>query len=90
MLPAEAGEASRTSLFADQLTIDGELAKKVSQTESANGKYTTITTTYLYNGVKFVVKAEVDAVQEHNAEDAILSAWGRKVSVDGGTLRLVD
>ncbi len=90
VLPAEAGEASRTSLFADQLTIDGELAKKVSQTESANGKYTTITTTYLYNGVKFVVKAEVDAVQEHNAEDAILSAWGRKVSVDGGTLRLVD
>ena len=90
VLPAEAGEASRTPLFADQLTIDGELAKKVSQTESANGKYTTITTTYLYNGVKFVVKAEVDAVQEHNAEDAILSAWGRKVSVDGGTLRLVD
>ncbi len=90
MLPAEAGEASRTPLFADRLTIDGELAKKVSQTESTDGAYTTVTTTYLYNGVKFVVKAEVDAVQEHNAEDAILSAWGRKVSVNNGTLRLVD
>ena len=29
MLPAEAGEASRTPLFADRLTIDGELAKKL-------------------------------------------------------------
>lgn len=90
VLPADGGEASRTPLFADQLTIDGELAKKVSRTESKNGQYTTVTTTYLYNGVKFVIKAEVDAVQEHNAEDAILSAWGRKVSVDGGTLSLVD
>ena len=90
VLPAEAGEASRTPLFADELTISGELAKKVSQTTSTDGKYTTVTTTYLYDGVKFVVKAEVDAVQEHNAEDAILSAWGRKVSVSDGMLRLVD
>lgn len=90
LLPAAAGEASKTPLFSDQLTIDGELAKKVSQTETENGGYTTITTTYLYDGVKFVLRAEVDAVQEHNAEDAILSAWGRKVSVSDGMLRLVD
>ena len=35
------------------------------------------------------LKAEVDAVQIHNAEDAILSAWGAKVSIaDDGTLSL--
>ena len=90
MLPAGEGENSKTPLFADKLTIDGKLATKVSQTEEKNGNYTTIITTYLYDGVQFRLKAEVDAVQEHNAEDAILSAWGRKVSVSDGTLRLVD
>ena len=62
----------------------------MSQTEEQNGNYTTIITTYLYDGVQFRLKVEVDAVQEHNAEDAILSAWGRKVSVSDNMLRLVD
>lgn len=90
MLPAGEGEVSKTPLFADKLTIDGKLATKVSQTEEQNGNYTTIITTYLYDGVQFRLKVEVDAVQEHNAEDAILSAWGRKVSVSDNMLRLVD
>ena len=48
-----------------------------------------ITTTYDYNGVQFRVKAKVDAVQDHNGEDAIWSAWGRKVSIDSnGALSL--
>ena len=45
--------------------------------------YTVITTKYDYDGKKFVVKAEVNAVQTHNAADAIKSAWGVNVSVGG-------
>ena len=88
MLPAGEGEVSKTPLFADKLTIDGKLATKVSQTEEQNGNYTTIITTYLYDGVQFRLKVEVDAVQEHNAEDAVWSVWGRRVKVENNTLSL--
>lgn len=44
---------------------------------------------YSYQGCSFKIDVEVDAVQTHNAEDAILSAWGRDVTVnDGGSLTL--
>ena len=44
---------------------------------------------YDYDGASFVVEAEVDAVQTHNARDAIKSAWGVDVEVAvDGTLRL--
>jgi hypothetical protein len=81
-----AGET--TPLFADTISIDDSLAAKVTQTTEAVGGYTTITTVYDYDGVRFCVEAEVDAVQEHNAEDAIWSAWGRRVNVSGGALSL--
>lgn len=35
-----------------------------------------------YQGLKFQVKVDVDAVQTHNAEDAILSSWGKNVTVN--------
>lgn len=82
--------AGRTSpAFATALTIDDMIASKVTQTEEKNGIYTTIRTVYDYDGVTFCLEAKVDAVQEHNAADAIWSAWGRRVSVNNnGTLRL--
>ena len=44
---------------------------------------------YRYNALRFVLEAEVNAVQTHNAEDAIKSAWGVDVSVGAdGSLRL--
>ncbi|MCI8549582.1 MAG: hypothetical protein HFI68_03120 [Lachnospiraceae bacterium] len=49
------------------------------QTGSNRGKGTkgdVITTVYKYDGVEFHVDVEVDAVQTHNAQDAIKSAWG--------------
>ena len=55
---------------------------------TAISMFTTITTAYDYDGLQFCVEASVDAVQEHNAEDAILSAWGRKVSISNGSLSL--
>jgi hypothetical protein len=77
-----------TPLFADTITIDDSLAVKVTQKVETLGGYTTITTVYDYDGVSFCLEAEVDAVQEHNAEDAIWSAWGRRVNISDGLLSL--
>ena len=53
-----------------------------------NGVTKTVTT-FNYDGVKFNLEAEVDAVQTHNARDAIKSAWGVDVNVgDDGAISL--
>ncbi len=80
------GAGQTSSLFADTLTVDGAVATKVKQVPSEDGK--TITAVYEYDGVEFCVEAKVDAVQEHNGQDAIWSAWGRRVTVSGGSLSL--
>lgn len=61
-----------TKPFADTIRIDGKLASEAKVETKGN----TITTTYKYDGVEFHVDVEVDAVQTHNAQDAIKSAWG--------------
>lgn len=38
---------------------------------------------YDYQGLEFRIKVDVDAVQTHNAADAILSSWGREVDNSG-------
>lgn len=75
-----------TEPFCDSLTIDREIASKVREEVTTDGNYTTIKTIYAYDGVEFVVEVEVDAVQDHNAQDAILSAWGRRVEIENGSL----
>ena len=77
-----------TPALSDTITIDGALARKVTQTTESQNGYTVITTTYDYNGVTFQLEAEVDAVQTHNAENAIWSAWGRRVTATDGVLSL--
>ena len=43
-----------------------------------------------YNGYSFYLDVEVDAVQTHNAVDAIKSAWGVNVNINSdGTLELL-
>lgn len=82
-------EGETTSLFADSIKVDKMVASKVTETiikEEGNKK--TIKTTYDYDGMQFCVEAKVDAVQNHNAEDAIWSAWGRRVTVNNDTLSL--
>ena len=74
--------------FTDSLMIDNMVATKVTQTSTTENGFTTITTVYDYDGVQFCIEAKVDAVQEHNAEDAIWSAWGRKVTINNGVLSL--
>ena len=74
-----------TDPFTDFVSIDQKVAKMVKQEPSPDDK--TITTTYEYDGMYFAIEATVDAVQEHNAEHAILSAWGKdvKISTEGDT-----
>ena len=81
--PVPAGGS--TAAFSDTLTVNGHLPYIVTQTEEGN----VITTTYDYDGVTFQVDVEADAVQTHNAEAAIKSAWGRTVTVsEDGSLKL--
>lgn len=83
-------EAGKTTVpLTDTLTVSGTVAAKVTQTETEIPGGKRITTTYDYDGVEFRIEAEVDAVQTHNAEDAIWSAWGRRVRVNNGILTLV-
>ena len=76
--------------FSSTLCISPDVGVTVEQrTEQENG-YTVIYNTYYYDGAAFVLDVQVDAVQDHNAADAILSAWGRKVTINADkTLSLV-
>lgn len=80
-----------TPALSDTLRIDPAVMTKVTETvtEDENG-YKTIETSYDYDGYQFRIEAEADAVQTHNAEDAIKSAWGVDVtaSEDGTGISL--
>ena len=81
-----------TPSLSDALQIDAAVSRKVKETitkEDENG-YQTIETVYEYDGYRFYIEAEADAVQTHNAQEAIKSAWGVDVEVseDGKTIRL--
>lgn len=91
LLPAaeKDGEFSETSCFMDSLTIDKKIVNMVTEEVTKNGEYTSIKSVYAYDGKQFRIEVEVDAVQEHNAEDAILSAWGRNVAIENQTLSLI-
>ena len=75
-----------TDPFSDILVIDPAMAEAVTETKEVNGDYTVIRRTYDYDGCQFVLEVRADAVQTHNAEEAILSAWGQKMSVRDGRL----
>ena len=65
------------------------ILKKGQTSQTDDNGLTTITTTYEYDGAQFVLEATVDAVQTHNAKDAIKSAWGVDVNIsDDGALSL--
>lgn len=79
--PLAPGES--TEPLCTTLTISPDVLSSVTLSGDATAA------TYDYNGTSFVFQAEADSVQSHSAEDAIRSAWGVRVSVDGsGTLKL--
>lgn len=84
------GEAGASTLFMDQISISEDVAKQVEK-RPVEGKPGSFRITYAYDGYEFCLDVKVDAVQDHNAQDAILSAWGRKVVIGGdGTLSLAN
>ena len=70
-----------TPALSDTLRINPSIASDVTMHVSKSEIGKTITYTYKYNGYTFHIDAEVDAVQTHNAKDAIKSAWGVDVNV---------
>jgi len=80
-----------TSLFADTIKIKDDITAKVTETTSVDAEgYTVVTYTYEYDGRQFIIEAEVDAVQTHNAQAAILSAWGKHANFSGDVITSVD
>lgn len=76
--------------FNTTLAIDPQVMKEFTQTVTQvdGGKMTT--TSYTYDGYSFNLEVEVDAVQTHNAVEAIKSAWGVDVNIaQDGTLSLI-
>lgn len=83
----KAGET--TAALSDTLTIDSKVTSKVTKTTKTENGLTTVTTSFPYDGVRFNIEAEVDAVQTHNGADAVKSAWGVDVTIaSDGTLSL--
>ena len=77
-----------TPNFMESVTISGDVARAVKrETKTVVGEdgntYRTIETTYAYNGMDFRLVVEADAVQTHNAEEAVPSAWGVGASLVG-------
>lgn len=85
--PLTAGESR---IFCRTLKLDSSIMTDIREERTpADGGGTLVTTTYRYNGYTFDLEAEVNAVQTHNAEDAIRSAWGVDVTIgDDGSLSL--
>lgn len=77
--PLAAGDS--TSVFADSISVDPSISTKVTESVTEQDGYKTITYDYAYDGYTFQVEVEVNAVQTHNAQDAIKSAWGVDVDV---------
>ena len=83
------GVDKETTPCIDAISINPAIGTKVTETRENVAGGTKITYTYAYNGYTFNVEAEVDAVQTHNAKDAIKSAWGVDVAIAAdGTLSL--
>ena len=74
----------QTTPFLESVKIDDTICTKVTQsttteTKEVDGKEVTVTVytwTFIYNGKQFCIDVLVDGVQDHNATDAKMSAWG--------------
>ncbi len=80
-----------SSTFLNGLSLNGDIKKEyklIKKTPVVEGDTTYYSYVYdfAYNGKQFKVEIEADAVQTHHAVDAIKSAWGRDVTISGGTI----
>lgn len=65
-------DSNTTPPFTSTLTIDGKIIDYADKKTITDGN----TVTWIMDGKRFVIEAEVDAVQNHNARAAVKSAWG--------------
>lgn len=78
--PLVSGESKA---FLKSVQINDEILTLCTQKTVGNKIYTI----FEYDGAQFCIEIEADGVQTHNAKDAILSAWGKSVTVtDGGPI----
>lgn len=80
----------KTPNLMDSFKIESSVLDAVNFTSqtTSDGK-TIITSSKEYEGLEVCINIEVDATQTHNANDAILSAWGVEVDVAAdGTISL--
>lgn len=74
------GSGATSPAFSDTLTVKGGITNAVTVTQTESNGVRTTTYTYAYDGIGFVLDVEVDAVQTHNADPAMRSAWGRTIT----------
>lgn len=61
----------------DKVTVDKSLSYRITENTYVDEEgYTVIETYFDYDGTRFMLEAEADAVQSHNAATAMRSAWG--------------
>ena len=84
-----------TELLFDQLMIDKKVAEREDEPEvTKDGNRTIYTYVYMYDGYAFYIEADVQAIQAHNAQEAIESQWCQDISAtydldsDSGSLSL--
>lgn len=69
--PGAVDPGDGTTAFTKSIMVSGDVYRAVSQAEK-NGEYG-----YDYENLMFHIEAVADGVQDHNAEQAMTSAWGR-------------
>lgn len=85
--PLEGGADS--ALLFDRVMIDKSVAKIGGVKTTKDGGKTIYTYEYEYDGCAFFIEADVQAIQTHNAQDAIHSQWGvYNVTVNNGQLNV--
>ena len=79
-----------TPPLCETLRVHPDIFQKVTQDVTVTEAGKTITAVYQYDGYWMSLEAEVDAVQTHNGQEAVKSAWGVDVTIaEDGTLGLV-
>jgi hypothetical protein len=65
-----------TTPFLESISIDKDAIRQVTESQTTVGNTTIIEWEYVYNGNRFCIEVLVDGVQDHNVDQAKLSAWG--------------
>ena len=82
--PTALAPGETTPALSETIRINEKIAEKVTKKVEGN----TIRYVYDYDGYTFTLDAEVNAVQTHNAQEAIKSAWGVDVTADETSMSL--